>query len=595
MTQSSSPIWDLSELSPSDTDPSLDRRLSMALTKANDFATTYRGRVASLSAHELAIALDAYDQLLHDFYVVSQYAHLRQSVDTQDDGVKALVDRVETDGATLSNELVFFQLEVGQASDAIHQQWLADTALSTRRYQVALLIKTAPYQLTEPEEKWIALKDITGVNAMTNMVNEWVSSFEYEWETNGKVDRLNGSQLRALRHDPDPSVRARAMTLYLNRVAEQSVVLGGAFKSIIKDFNIERQARGFKTPRSVKLMGADLDEEMVAMIERVTVASYGLVQRYYRIKRQLLGLPVLTLADLYAPLPQASDRYTWDEAVALVLDSMKAFDTTFYDMAKRVIDRRRIDARVHPTKQGGAYCSSSVPGIDPFVMTNFLGRSRDVATLAHELGHAIHAMCCAHHPLAYYHPILPLCETASVFAEMLVTDRLLAQASSVSAKQAILCEKLEDIFATSHRQNLFSRFEQQVHEICSTRLPATRELCDLYRQELAMMFGDAVDIPDHYQWEWLSIPHLMESPFYVYSYNVGNLLVMSLYHQYKRQGPSFVGPYRDFLSAGSSMSPVAIGQLAGVTMTDESFWQQGIDAIGQLVSELEATMTVSHA
>jgi len=586
--------WDLSELSPSDTDPSLAQRLQATLKDANTFAHTYRGRIAGLSAHELGIALEAYDQLLQPFYVVSQFAHLRQSVDTQDDGIKALVDQVETDGATLSNQLVFFQLEIGQAPPSVHEQWLADPALSTRRYQVALLIKTAPYQLTEPEEKWIALKDITGVNAMTAMVNEWVSSFEYPWETDGKIERLNGSQLRALRHDPDPSVRDRAMTLYLNRVAEQSVVLGAAFKSVIKDFNIERQARGFPTPRSVKLIGADLDEDMVSMIERVTVASYPLVQRYYRIKRQLLGLPVLTLADIYAPLPEAAERYTWEEATQLVLDSFRAFDPTFYDMANRMMDRHRIDAPVRPTKQGGAYCSSSIPGIDPFVMTNFLGRSRDVATLAHELGHAIHAMCCAHQPLAYYHPILPLCETASVFAEMLVTDRLLAQAPTVASKQALLCEKLEDIFATSHRQTLFSRFEQHAHAICSERLPATRELCDLYRQELGLMFGDAVGIPDHYQWEWLSIPHLIESPFYVYSYNMGNLLVMSLYQQYKQQGPSFVGPYRRFLSAGSSMSPVDIGQLAGITMTDESFWQQGIDAIEQLVSELEATLEPRH-
>ena len=587
--------WDLSELALSDTDPTLYSRIQNAIANATQFASRYKGNVAFLSAAELKDALLELNTLISPMMMVSQYANLRQTIDTQDPHITALVDRVETDDATLSNKLVFFELELGKVPILIQQKWLSDAVLQDHHYYLSMCFKMAATQLTELEEQWITLKDMTGSDAFGRMVTELVSSFEFEWEYQGTTHIMNGSQLRSYRHDPDPECRRRAMAMYLNRYDTHSLVLSSAFKSIIKDFNIERMKRGFPTPISTRLMGDDLDESLIAMIERITTESNHLVQRYYRLKQQLLGLPDMTLADLYAPLPHNDTHYTWQEAVDLVLESMASFHPDFEAMARRMIDRHRIDAQVLPTKQGGAFCSSSIPGLDPYVMTNFLGKSRDVSTLAHELGHAIHAMCCAHLPLNTYHSILPLCETASVFAEMLVTDRLLATADSITNKQAILCEKLEDIFATSHRQNLFSRFEQRVHQICSERYPSTRELCDLYVKELQIMFGDSVMIPDHYQWEWLSIPHMIDSPFYVFSYNVGNLLVMSLYQQYRQQGAAFYPAYRALLSAGSSMSPMDIGRLAGVDLSNPSFWQQGIQVIEDMVNELEATLQITHA
>jgi oligoendopeptidase F len=220
-------------------------------------------------------------------------------------------------------------------------------------------------------------------------------------------------------------------------------------------------------------------------------------------------------------------------------------------------------------------------------MLNFLGKPRDIATMAHELGHAIHDMLCSKQTLINFHPILPLAETASVFAEMLITDHLLKTETDTRSKINILTDKLEDIFATSHRQNMFSQFEMATHKHIESDRLSSQDLCKIYKEELKKMFGDAVQYPEEYQWEWSSIPHIFESPFYVYAYNFGNLLVMAMYQQYLEEGKAFMPKYKEFLSYGSSQSPKDITATIGADINTSEFWQKSITYIESLLSELE--------
>jgi oligoendopeptidase F len=300
----------------------------------------------------------------------------------------------------------------------------------------------------------------------------------------------------------------------------------------------------------------------------------------------------MTLADIYAPMQHDAPAISWDNAKQIVLDSFQQFDDQFYAYAKDMFDSNRVDVFPSKVKRGGAFCSSSRPEIRPYVMLNYLGKQRDVATLAHELGHAIHAYFSSNQPLVNYHAILPVCETASVFCEMLVVDALKKSATSKQEKMVLLATKLEDIFATSHRQNMFSCFEQKIHDKMSSSRLSSSELCEIYAQGLKDMFGDSVDIPMEYHWEWATIPHMLDVPFYVYSYNFGNLLVLGLYQLYLHEGQAFIPKLKRILSAGSSKSPVELMRDEGIDILSSDFWQGSISYIESILNELQLTLSM---
>jgi len=582
--------WNLSDLFSGINDPRIDTTLRSGRDAARQFSDTYRDRISTLSAAELVDAFKQFESVMAPLYKLSQYAHLVYSIDTSDDAVKAFVSRIDDEESEISNDILFFNLELG-AIDVDRLSELAnDPVLSDFKYELELTAKTARFNLTEKEEQLSNLKDLSGCDAFRKLYGDLSASYQFTIEVDGQSKQLNGSELRALRHHENPEIRRKAMRLFFDQYESHQLIYTSIYNNVIKDFNTERKLRGFATPISTKLVGNDLDDATIHTLHSVTDQSYELVQRYYRLKKSMLGIDRMTLADIYAPLPNTSQRFSWDDAKTIVLDGFYRFDSEFGAMAQRMFDNHRIDAPVLPTKRGGAYCSSSTPDIDPYVFLNFQGRPSDVATLAHELGHAIHAMFSSKHHLFYFHSILPLAETASVFSEMIITDKLLSETHDVLSKQSLLTHKLEDMFATSHRQNMFSNFEIATHDRISHGILSAPELCDMYEIELKKMFGKSVEITPEYRWEWASIPHIVDSPFYVFSYNFGNLLVMALYQLYKEEGSQFTPKLKDILRAGSSMSPYDIVAIAGFDLKDPEFWQKGIAAIDSLLKELENTV-----
>jgi len=378
------------------------------------------------------------------------------------------------------------------------------------------------------------------------------------------------------------------MKLFFSRYEENSLVINHLYNSLVKDHGIEVELRGFKNPISTMNTNNDLSDEAIQALNDVTTESYTLVNRYYKLKAKMLGMESMTLADIYAPLPEASKFYPFEEAKKLVLDGFKSFDEDFYTMAKSMFDEKRIDAPVELQKRGGAFCSSSTPDLKPYVLLNYTGKVRDVSTMAHEIGHAIHAMFSSNQKLMNYHSILPLAETASIFSEMVLTDTLLKKETDLEVKKSMLTGKLEDIFASSHRQNMFSSFEVISHAAINDDLQSPQDLCELYSTELKKMFGDSVEFTPEYAWEWSSIPHIFNVPFYVYAYNFGNLLVLALYQQYLDEGDSFKPKYKEFLSMGSSASPADITGLVGADINHPDFWRKSLKYIEGLVDQLEA-------
>ncbi len=579
--------WDLTTHYSGLNDPAIQTVMDTCVKDAGAFKSRYQGKLNSLTSAGMEKAYRELIDILERIYKLSQFAGLSFVTDTTNEQAKALESKVDEINSTVSNLTLFFTLELGAMPDDEFSKFEDQPELKEFRYPLDRTRETAKYNLSEKEEQLNNLKNLTGKSALVKIYNELTTSFKFEFEVDGETRERTGDELRSLRQHPDKNIRRQAMKLLLDRYEDNKIVISSVYNNILKDFNIGRELRGYPTPISVMNIGNDLDEEAVQTLIDVTTDSNRLVQRYYRLKARVLELDDMTLADIYAPLPAASRSYTWEEASEQVLTAFGEFDDEFHQLAKSMFDNNRIDAPAQPGKQGGAFCSYSVPSVQPFVFLNFTGKLRDVATLAHELGHAIHGMLAKDQNLFTFHSILPLAETASVFSEMVLTDMLLKQDPDVSVKRSLLTTKLEDIFSTSNRQNMFCRFEKVIHDRISRQLMSANELCDAYETELQRMFGDSVIQPTEFRWEWSTIPHLIHVPFYVYAYNFANLVVLALYQQYLEEGAAFIPKFKTCLAAGSSMRPTDIIGVTGQDITDPEFWNKSIQYVEGLIDQLE--------
>ncbi|MBD97761.1 MAG: M3 family oligoendopeptidase [Candidatus Marinamargulisbacteria bacterium] len=581
--------WDLTDLFDGFDDPKFTELVQSAPKLAVDFSRKYRGQLCELSGDSLAAAFQELEACLIPLYEASQFVHLQFSIDTASTTIQHWVQTMDELETIVQNHLLFFNLELGTLTDTQCEAVLAESSALTRyAYTIRRIVKHARYYLTEPEEKVINLKTINGSQAFESLYNELTASFQFSITVDGEEKTMNGAQLRALRQHADPVVRKTAMRLFFERYESHAIPLSKSFLAIIKDSVQSCQLRGYESPIDVMNQRNDLPKNVVDQLHAVTQSSNTLVQRYYQLKKTILGLDTLTLSDIYAPMPAGDRVYSFNEAKTIVLDALNDFDSDFYAKAYTMFEENRIHAPVLPSKQGGAYCSSSTHRVNPYVMLNFLGRSRDVSTMAHELGHAIHAMYTQDLPLIQQHAILPLCETASVFCEMIVSERLYAQANTDAERRSLLTDKLEDLFATSHRQNMFSQFEQVVHGQLANGPVSVDTLCDLYVQQLHELFGESVSYPEGYRWEWLTIPHFISVPFYVYAYNFGNLLVLGLYQRYREHPSSFMKPFKQLLAMGKSQDPMTICQTVGVDLQDPEFWTSSVAYIEGLLNQLDA-------
>jgi oligoendopeptidase F len=357
---------------------------------------------------------------------------------------------------------------------------------------------------------------------------------------------------------------------------------------VARDWRNEQMSlRGFSSPIAARNLMNDVPDEAVDALLDVCERNAEIFRRYFRLKARHLGVERLRRYDVYAPVAEADKRYDFEDAVGIVMDAFRQFSPQFETLARRVFEDNHIDSEVRKGKQGGAFCWSVTPELSPWVKLNYQGRADDVATMAHELGHAIHGMLASDHSVFTFHSSLPLAETASTFGEMTLVDKFLAEERDEAVRRDLLFRQVDDSYATILRQAYFALFERKAHEMIAQNA-SVDELADAYMENLREQFGDSVEVSDEFRWEWVSIPHIYHTPFYVYAYAFGQLLVLSLYKQFKEEGDSFKPRYIKILSAGGSEAPGKILADAGIDIRSEAFWQGGFDVIAKMVEDLEA-------
>jgi oligoendopeptidase F len=444
-----------------------------------------------------------------------------------------------------------------------------------------------PHTLSEPEEKIINLKDVTGAQAINNLYDAITNRYVFKLQVKGEAKELTRGELMVYVRQHDPDLRAAAYQ-ELCRVYEQDAnILGMMYQNLVRDWHNEHlDLRHFSSPIAVRNLLNDIPNQVIDTLLEVSRQNAVLFHRYFRLKARWLGMDRLRRYDIYAPVAKADKTYEFSTAVETVLDSFEQFDPKVANLARQVIDKQHLDSEVRKGKEGGAFCASVHPGLTPWVKLNFQGRVDDVATMAHELGHAIHSMLASDHSVFTFHSTLPLAETASTFGEMMLVDRLRSQEADEGVRRDLLFSQVDDAYATIMRQVYFALFERQAHEMVQAGA-SVDEMAQAYQANLKEQFGDSVEVTDEFQWEWVSIPHIYQVPFYVYAYAFGQLLVFSLYQQFQVEGEAFKPRYLRILSAGGSEAPERILTGAGIDIHRAEFWQGGFDVIRGLIEQLE--------
>jgi oligoendopeptidase F len=519
---------------------------------------------------------------------ISAYAYLWFSENTKHLVARSFKTKVEEKLTALHNRLVFFDLW-WQSVDEDNARRLM-TGTGTLRYHLATIRRFQPHTLSEPEEKIVNIKNVTGRSAVHSLYDVVTNAFTFTLTINGKRKTMTREELTSYLRHVQGRLREAAYQEMYRVYADQHDLLGEIYKTLVNDWKAENlQLRRFSSPIAARNLGNDIPDDAVASLLRVCQRNAGIFQDYFRIKARLCKIKPMSRYHIYAPYRTEQKSYRYHDAVRMVLDAYRGFSPQLAELAERVVRERHVDSRIRTGKIGGAYCYSVVPGMTPYVLLNFTGEVRDIATLAHELGHAVHGMLAARHSMFTFHSTLPLAETASVFGERILSDALMNQERDSKVRQGLLLNQLDDIYATVIRQAYFVQFENQAHEMIAQGA-TVKDLAKTYLAEVRQQFGKGIKVPDEFQWEWLTIPHIFASPFYCYAYSFGNLLVLALYRMYQKEGAAFVPKYLDLLSAGGSESPQAILARVGVDMASEDFWQSGFDTIREMVHQLEQTM-----
>ncbi len=586
--------WDLSELLEAASEEVVARELAELEVAVAAFEARRGELAADMAPGAFLAVLDAYEALFERMDRLMGYGSLWFSADTQSRAAQSYRNRMQQAITGYYNRVLFFDLWWKGLDDAEAERLLpaaggSDLRLADHRHYLLDLRRLKPFTLDERSEQIINLKDANGIGAVLTLYSMLTNRLEYRLEVDGETKTLTRDALMSYAFSPRPELR-RAAYEELYRVFEgEATVLGQVYVNRVRDWHSEFvELRGHPSPIAARNVANDIPDRAVEVLLAVCAANADLFRRYFRLKARWLGMERLRRVDLYAPLATSDKEVAWADAVGSVLETFGRFHPRFAAHAERVFAENHIDSEVRRGKRGGAFCSTVSPRFTPWVLVNYTGRVRDVATLAHELGHAVHSMLAeAHSPLTQ-HPSLPLAETASVFAEMLMTDRLLSEERDPLARRELLVASLDDVYATVLRQAWFVRFELDAHRA----ITAGRSLDDLnemYMANLAEQFGDAVDVSPEFQYEWLSIPHIFHTPFYCYAYSFGQLLVLALYRRFQEEGEAFKPGYLQLLAHGGAARPEAILAEVGIDVADPAFWQGGFEVVAHRLAELEDT------
>jgi oligoendopeptidase F len=575
--------WDLSDLFEGIDDPRIDEEIAQAEADAAAFRERYHGKVVELDAAGLAAAVAEHERIESAVVRPLTFAHLVFATNMAEPARGALVARLGEKAAALETQLLFFALEWAAAPDEVAEALLADSALDDWRHHLQSLRKFRPYLLSEPEERIITEKGVSGVSAWSRLYEEQLGALRVALDG----DEVSLETAMARLYDADRDTRRTAAEAITEALVPGLRTRTFVFNTILLDKSIDDRLRGYPTWISSRNLANETTDEAVEALVEATTSRYDVAQRYYRLKARLLGLDGLTHYDRFAPVSTDSVKTPWDEARRIVVDAYGEFSEEAGRIVARFFDDNWIDGPVRPDKRTGAFCATTVPGVHPYVLMNYTGDRRSILTLAHELGHGLHGVLAQ--PLGLFNSSTPLttAETASVFGEALTFDVLLAAEDDPRRRLDLLTGRIEDAIATTFRQIAMNRFEDAVHTARREQGElAPERIAELWLEAQNTLFADSVSTDGYEPW-WSYIPHFTGSPGYVYAYAYGYLFSLAIYRRYLQEGDAMVEPYLELLRAGGSRSPEDLARIVGLDLTDPEIWASGIEALSEELDEAE--------
>ncbi|MFX0021410.1 MAG: M3 family oligoendopeptidase [Candidatus Hermodarchaeota archaeon] len=583
--------WDLSDYYTDITDPQIEKDIEQLENIAEKFHKNAKGKIedTSLTPSQLLKFYTEYESILEKLFYLDTYSTLLYRINSLNDEVKSFYAKIDEFKVKIQEKLLFFDLELNRISDTKFEELIKSLDLNNYIHALKFNRLKKPHQLSEKEEQIILMKDITGVSGFQKLYSELKSSFLFDFEVDGEMKKLTEAEIFSYMYRDDKELRYKALQTMLSKYKEHEMVFTHIYNNILKNWDLESKRKNFEKPISRRNLENEVSDKAVEVLGNVTTESYSIVEKYYNIKKKLLNLPELHMSDIYCPVGEVTTKYSYQEAIELIKDSVTKFYPNFRNIVDKMVEINHIDATPRQGKNRGAFCAHGKQKQYGFVFVNFENTVSSVSALAHELGHAFHAYYIQQNQnFINIETSLVVAEIASVFNEILTFDYLMESNLTKEEKILLLCNFIERNFSTSHRQNAFYRFETVLHDLLEKKLPTTEEYKKAFVKEIELMFGDSIEnINEEYANYCFVVPHFLQVPFYVYAYNMANLLVISIYQLYLEQKEEFVPKYLKLLSIGSSLSPEEMLAEIGINLNDPTFWEKGVKYLSDKIDELE--------
>ncbi len=583
--------WDLSEIFPSTTDPSIQKAIDNLTKTAEDFAKKYQGKIKDFSAKELLKCIEEFEAYYAKLRDISLFAGLSFTANMTLPDTQLLYDKVNKIEAKLGKMLVFFKIEVGNLVYK-NPKIISEPILGNYKHALERLKREVPHQLSEIEERLIIEKDQFGVTAWQELQSKWLNTRTFEVEVEGEKKVLSYGEANGLLPHPDRATRESANKSIYGLLGKDGEIFSSAIRNICNDWLNVCERRKYDSQMKASLIANDVDQQIIDNLLKAVENHAGLYQRYLKLKAKIMGLPKLGCHDIIAPLPDAPDmKFDYDKARDLAIKAHSKFDEDYAFAVKDMFAKNHIDSSPRFGKQNGAFCASWYNGKSAFILNNFSETLRDIYTLVHEFGHATHDYYFERSQTILNGNIpMIVAETASIFGELLLTDLLLSQAKSDEEKKTIICRVLDGAGMTTFQVTARAWFEQSLYDaIKRGEYLDYKTICKYWTAARNKIYGDTVEWFDEMEAEWTMKPHyyFANFRFYNYPYVYAQMFVYALYQKYLEEGEEFVPKFKKILSAGSSISPIEIAKIVGLDITDPDFWKLGMKQYEHFVKELE--------